>query len=86
MNWKATEFYFFIHFGPNTFTNKEWGEERRSGCLCTYGANCGQWARMPKQLVKDITAKHHDDFAFGPASSARTRCGKAIGKMAREMW
>jgi alpha-L-fucosidase len=69
--WHKMEYYFFMHFGPNTFTGKEWGlGTEPADAFNPTALNCNQWASTAKQAGATaiiITAKHHDGFCLWPS-------------------
>ncbi len=75
LRWQREETALFIHFGINTFTDREWGDGTESPSLFDPAAlDARQWARAARaagarSLI--LTAKHHDGFCLWPTATTR---------------
>jgi alpha-L-fucosidase len=71
--WQRDELAMFIHFGVNTFTDREWGDGTESPPIFAPAAlDARQWARTARAAgfrAMVLTAKHHDGFCLWPTAT-----------------
>lgn len=62
------EFIAFVHFGPNTFTRKEWGDGMEDPAIFDLRTlDTDQWCKTMKAAGMELvilTVKHHDGFVL----------------------
>jgi alpha-L-fucosidase len=71
--WQRGELAMFLHFGVNTFSDREWGDGKEDPSIFAPSAlDARQWAHTAKAAgfrMMILTAKHHDGFCLWPSAT-----------------
>ncbi|KAF2021064.1 glycoside hydrolase family 29 protein [Aaosphaeria arxii CBS 175.79] len=86
ITWQQREYYAFIHFGPNTFTDEEWGRSQSTpDVFAPTTLDTDQWAESFARAGMAgmiLTAKHHDGMALWKTNSTTYKIDN--GKWAKD--
>jgi alpha-L-fucosidase len=73
--WQRDELALFLHFGVNTFTDREWGDGHENPSIFSpSNLDARQWARSARSAgarALVLTAKHHDGFCLWPTRTTQ---------------
>ena len=79
--WQRDERALFLHFGVNTFTDREWGDGREDPAIFNPARlDARQWARAARAAgfrAMILTAKHHDGFCLWPTRTTEHSVAKS---------
>jgi alpha-L-fucosidase len=73
--WQRDELAMFLHFGVNTFSDREWGDGKEDPTIFNpTRLDARQWARAARAAgfrAMILTAKHHDGFCLWPTRTTK---------------
>ena len=94
LQWQRDELAMFLHFGVNTFTDREWGDGTEDPAnFAPTQLDARQWARAARNAgfrAMILTAKHHDGFCLWPTKTTNHSVARSFwrgghGDVVREM-